>query len=59
MLEAEMQQVRQELAALRSSVAEITRMRHEARGGWRAVAFLFPVVSALCAAAALLLRLRL
>ena len=56
-LAAELQQVRQEVAALKASLAEIVRMRHEARGGWRAAAFLFPVVSALCAAAALFLKL--
>jgi hypothetical protein len=55
MLEAEMHQVRQELATLRSSVTEISRMRHETRGGWGLAALLFPIVSACCAAAALFL----
>lgn len=58
MLESEMREARREIAMLRMSMAEISRARHEARGRWRAVAFLVPVISAFCAAATLLLRLR-
>ena len=59
MLEAEVRELRRDLATIRQSVAELSRARHEARGSWRAIAIMIPLVSATCAAATLLLRLHL
>ncbi|HEY4254510.1 MAG TPA: hypothetical protein VGM87_25130 [Roseomonas sp.] len=57
-LEAEVQHLRQDMAALKASVTELTRLLNQARGGGRAILLLIAAASAAGAALAWLVKLR-